>query len=98
MQSTEPESILKALQTIKHRLIGHSQNKELFVRLGIVEPLKKILEQPAGPDDAWSSARVEAGILVGSLAYGMLELGALRSSLLGGEVGREDRDCCEELC
>ncbi|KAI5787229.1 armadillo-type protein [Geopyxis carbonaria] len=70
-QSSEPEAKLSALRAIKHRLIGHDQNKELFVRLGIAVPLSATLGSHGERlDDAWSEARVEAGVAVGSLAYG----------------------------
>lgn len=61
-----------ALRTIKHRVIGHDQNKECFVRLGIVEPLVRILGSDEGINNIWAEARAEAGIVLGSLAYGMV--------------------------
>lgn len=72
-ESASPTSILTALRTIKHRLIGHDQNKELFVRLGIIDLLSNVLGHSgdSGQVEIWSEARVEAGIAVGSLAYGM---------------------------
>ncbi|KAF8245775.1 ARM repeat-containing protein [Wilcoxina mikolae CBS 423.85] len=70
LQSSEPAVVLNALQTIKHRLIGHDQTKELFVRLGIAESLTSILGTDGYLDKTWLDAKVEAGIVVGSLAYG----------------------------
>ncbi|KAI5841460.1 armadillo-type protein [Morchella snyderi] len=68
---SQPQSVVTALKRLKHELIGHDQKKELFVRLGIVPPLVKILEGGARTtDEAWGDARVEAGIAIGSLAYG----------------------------
>ncbi|KAG0641964.1 armadillo-type protein [Tuber brumale] len=67
---SQPQNTLSALKRLKHELIGHEQKKELFVRLGIVPPLVRILEGTGNADDVWSSARLEAGIAVGSLAYG----------------------------
>jgi hypothetical protein len=71
LQSSEPTAVLNALQTIKHRLIGHDQTKELFVRLGIAESLTFILGTDGYLDKTGLDAKVEAGIVVGSLAYGM---------------------------
>ncbi|KAH0612213.1 uncharacterized protein H6S33_010265 [Morchella sextelata] len=68
---SQPQSVVTALKRLKHELIGHDQKKELFVRLGIVPPLVKILEGGTRTtDEAWGDARVEAGIAIGSLAYG----------------------------
>jgi hypothetical protein len=67
---SQPLNTLAALKRLKHELIGHDQKKELFVRLGIVAPLVKILEASGNRDEIWSCARLEAGIAVGSLAYG----------------------------
>lgn len=69
---SQPQSTLIALRRLKHELIGHNQKKELFVRLGIVAPLVRILEGAGDADEIWESARLEAGIAVGSLAYGKL--------------------------
>lgn len=69
--SSDPGVILSVLRSMKHSMIGHDQNKQLFIRLGVSKPLTEILgyrEENAG--DLWSEARVEAGIVVGSLAYG----------------------------
>ncbi|PUU84005.1 armadillo-type protein [Tuber borchii] len=66
----QPQNTLSALKRLKHELIGHEQKKELFVRLGIVPPLVRILEGTGSADEVWSNARLEAGIAVGSLAYG----------------------------
>lgn len=68
--AADSTSVLVALTSIKHQLIGHDQNKELFVQLGIAEPLVRILGTDGELDDAWAQARVEAGIALGSLAYG----------------------------
>ncbi|KAF8540779.1 armadillo-type protein [Trichophaea hybrida] len=70
LQSSEPAAVLNALETIKHRLIGHDQTKELFVRLGIAKSLISILGTDGYLDKTWLDAKVEAGIVVGSLAYG----------------------------
>ncbi|RPB02628.1 ARM repeat-containing protein [Choiromyces venosus 120613-1] len=67
---SQPQNTLSALKRLKHELIGHEQKKELFVRLGIVPPLVRILEGTGNADEVWSNARLEAGIAVGSLAYG----------------------------
>lgn len=68
---SQPQSVVTALKRLKHELIGHDQKKDLFVRLGIVPPLVKILEGGTRTtDEAWGDARVEAGIAIGSLAYG----------------------------
>ena len=68
---SQPQNTLSALKRLKHELIGHEQKKELFVRLGIVPPLVRILEGSGNADEVWSNARLEAGIAVGSLAYGI---------------------------
>lgn len=67
---SQPQGVVASLKRLKHELIGHDQKKDLFVRLGIVPPLVKILEGGPRMDEAWNDARVEAGIAVGSLAYG----------------------------
>ncbi|CUS15388.1 unnamed protein product [Tuber aestivum] len=67
---SQPQNTLSALKRLKHELIGHEQKKELFVRLGLVPPLVRILEGAGSADEVWSNARLEAGIAVGSLAYG----------------------------
>lgn len=69
--ASDPGVILSVLRSMKHSMIGHDQNKQLFIRLGVSRTLTEILgyrEKNAG--DLWSDARVEAGIVVGSLAYG----------------------------
>jgi acyl CoA:acetate/3-ketoacid CoA transferase len=70
IQSPDPSIARSALQTIKHKLIGHDQTKEIFLGLGIAEALTAILSNPG--DGCWLEAKVEAGIVIGSLAYGML--------------------------
>lgn len=75
--SSDPGIILSVLRSMKHAMIGHDQNKQLFISLGISRPLTEILgyrEENAG--DLWSEARVEAGIVIGSLAYGMFGVSA----------------------
>ena len=67
LQSADPATVLGTLQKLKHRLIGHDQTKELFVRLGIADVLSAILSNDAYGEDA----KVEASIAIGSLAYGM---------------------------
>lgn len=67
---SQPQGVVASLKRLKHELIGHDQKKDLFVRLGIVPPLVKILEGGSRMDESWGDARVEAGIAVGSLAYG----------------------------
>lgn len=70
-ETRDPEVLLKTLRTIKHTMIGHDQNKQLYVKLRISEPLTAILgRHRADSGDLWNEARVEAGIVVGSLAYG----------------------------
>jgi hypothetical protein len=69
LQSPSCAEIHSALQTAKHRLIGHDQTKELYVRLGIAKELASILDSSARTED-WLRVKVEAGIVVGSLAYG----------------------------
>jgi hypothetical protein len=71
LRSPEPAEVLAALVSIKHRVIGHDQTKELFVRLGIVDSLVSILNSNAiAQDQVRQDVKVEAGIVVGSLAYG----------------------------
>ncbi|KAL7276039.1 hypothetical protein RUND412_000983 [Rhizina undulata] len=64
----DPPSVLVALKRVKHQLIGHDQMKDLFVRLGIVPLLVQILGDTESRE--WQDIRVEAGFVVGSLAYG----------------------------
>lgn len=78
---SQPQGVVASLRRLKHELIGHDQKKDLFVRLGIVPPLVKILEGGPRMDEAWSDARVEAGIAVGSLAYGRDSFQHLASQL-----------------
>jgi len=67
LQSRDPSVVLQCLHTVKHLLIGHDKTKELFVNHGLVNRLVTFLQQD-GED--WQGVRVEAGICVGSLAYG----------------------------
>jgi hypothetical protein len=72
LRSPEPAGVLAALVSIKHRVIGHDLTKELFVRLGIVDSLVSILNSDVtARNQVWLDVKVEAGIVVGSLAYGM---------------------------
>ncbi|KAA8894503.1 armadillo-type protein [Sphaerosporella brunnea] len=85
LQSPEPALVRAALVSIKHQVIGHDQTKEVFVRLGIVDALVSILNSELSTrDKVWQDVKVEAGIVVGSLAYGgeSLILHLLRSAAL----------------
>lgn len=87
---SSPASQVAALRALKNEIIGHEQKKEMWIGLGVVAPIARVLnthkgsgkrrhrEVPAGPrypdrragrtDE--EEARLQAIIIVGSLAYG----------------------------
>lgn len=87
---SSPASQVAALRALKNEIIGHEQKKEMWIGLGVVPPIARVLnthkgsgkrrhrEAPAGlryPDRRAGrtdeeEARLQAIIIVGSLAYG----------------------------
>ena len=90
--STSPASQVAALRALKNEIIGHDQKKEMWVSLGVLAPLARILNnfkgsgkrrqqsangttlsskgRVSGNED--EEARLQAIIIVGSLAHGKL--------------------------
>ncbi|KAL9125147.1 MAG: hypothetical protein Q9217_005604 [Psora testacea] len=88
--ASSPASQVKALRQLKNELIGHEQKKEMWVGLGILTPLVRILnsykgdgkrkprdtdgdrnqEEAARPRTREEEARLQAIIIIGSLAHG----------------------------
>jgi len=88
--ASTPASQVKALRELKNDVIGHDQKKEMWVGLGVLNPLVRILSSYKGsgkrrrrdtngnPGQARSKAsrndeeeaRLQAVIIVGSLAHG----------------------------
>lgn len=65
-----PEEALACLKQIKHLLIGHDQAKHLYVDNNIIQILVRILELEHAPKEL----KLEAGVCIGSLSYGMVTL------------------------
>ena len=88
--SSSPASQVAALRALKNEIIGHGQKKEMWIELGVLAPIKRILnghkgsgkrKHRDGNDDAKQikrkgsrtdeeEARLQAIIIVGSLAHG----------------------------
>ena len=88
--ASSPAGQVKALKDLKNELIGHEQKKEIWIGLGVLIPLARILNSHKsngkkkhrdinGFDGQWKAqsaqteeeeARLQAIIVVGSLAYG----------------------------
>lgn len=69
----QPATILAALTTLKHALIGHDETKESLMQQGISIALVNILsvnESGLCTDEQRQAIRLEASMVVGSLAYG----------------------------
>ena len=87
---TSPATQVAALRALKNEVIGHEQKKEMWIGLGVVAPISRILNTHKGggkkryrgvngdsENSAHSStrtddeeARLQAIIIVGSLAHG----------------------------
>lgn len=75
-----PDTRVAALRTLKNELIGHDENKELWVRSGVLKPLATVMTSHIPPDmrtnkraesrSEQEEARLQAIIVVGSLAQG----------------------------
>lgn len=65
-----PEEALRSLKRVKHSLIGHDESKQLYVDNNIIQLLVRILELEHVPKEL----KLEAGVCIGSLAYGMAHL------------------------
>ena len=88
--SSSPASQVAALRALKNEIIGHEQKKEMWISLGVLSPIKRILNSHKGAgkrkyrDGNGDSkqtkrrgsrtdeeeARLQAIIIVGSLAHG----------------------------
>lgn len=87
---SSPASQVAALRALKNEIIGHEQKKEMWIGLGVVPPIARVLNTHKGsgkkrhrevnggvrPPDRRAGrtdeeeARLQAIIIVGSLAYG----------------------------
>ena len=87
---SSPASQVAALRALKNEIIGHEQKKEMWIGLGVVTPISRILDTHRGSGKrkhndtnggldrtTWSrsrseeeEARLQAVIIVGSLAHG----------------------------
>ena len=77
---TAPDTCLAALRALKNELIGHEEKKELWVRSGVLRPLRDVLSIPKRPDGSThkrhqgrseqEEARLQAIVIVGSIAQG----------------------------
>ncbi len=88
--ASSPASQVAALRALKNEVIGHEQKKEMWVGLGVLAPIARILnthkgngkrrhrdvnnsannsKQKGGRSDE-EEARLQAIIIVGSLAHG----------------------------
>lgn len=80
-----PEEALRCLKRVKHSLIGHDESKQLYVDNNIIQLLVRIL----GLEPVPKELKLEAGVCIGSLAYGRSirkNLGCTRADkFLGGE-------------
>lgn len=88
--ASSPASQIHALQELKNELIGHEEKKEIWIGLGVVTPLVRILNSHKGNGKREhrdlngnanqirgktrrteeEEARLQAIIVVGSLAFG----------------------------
>ena len=88
---SSPASQVVALRALKNEIIGHEQKKEMWIGLGVVTPIARILNthrsggkrkhrDVTGSVDPFNrnasrtdeeEARLQAIIIVGSLAHGM---------------------------
>ncbi|KAI5796719.1 armadillo-type protein [Pyronema domesticum] len=69
----QPSTILTALSTLKHSLIGHDETKEFLVQQGISTALVHILSVNVSgscTNEQRQAIRLEASMVVGSLVYG----------------------------
>ncbi|TGZ78424.1 ARM repeat-containing protein [Ascodesmis nigricans] len=71
-EASEPAVARDVLKQIKNNMIGHDMAKELYIELRIFDSLSTILARRGekGVKNEWDEARVEAGVVVGSLAFG----------------------------
>ena len=103
---TSPASLIAALKSLKNEVVGHDQKKEMWIGLGVVGPLARILSTHRGSskrkhrdangtsgaavqsalDDA-EETRLQAVILVGSLAQGMESLRRVQWLKLTATIG-----------
>ena len=77
---TAPDNRLAALRALKNELIGHDEKKDLWVRSGVLGPLRDVLSIPKRPDSSTpkrhqgrseqEEARLQAIVIVGSIAQG----------------------------
>jgi len=88
--ASSPASQVAALRALKNEVIGHEQKKEMWIGLGVLAPITRILnthrgsgkkrhrdvngstnksKQRGGRSDE-EEARLQAVIIVGSLAHG----------------------------
>jgi hypothetical protein len=97
---TSPASQLAALRALKNEIIGHEQKKEMWVGLGVVAPISRILNTHKGvgkrryrePQDSVEGsrmsdeeeARLQAIIIIGSLATGQSNPVEITSHLSSG--------------
>lgn len=75
-----PDTRLAALRALKNELIGHEEKKDLWVRSGVLRPLRDVLnlrKRPGGSTpkrhqdrSEQEEARLQAIIIVGSIAQG----------------------------
>ena len=88
--SSSSASQVAALRALKNEIIGHEQKKEMWIGLGVLAPIKRILHchkgtgkrkhrdgncdpnqtRRRGSRTDGEEARLQAIIIVGSLAYG----------------------------
>ena len=77
---SSPATRIAALRTLKNEIIGHDEKKETWVRSGVLKPLTTVIasqklpgarvDGPIGPRSEQEEARLQAIIVVGSLAQG----------------------------
>ncbi|KAI5800363.1 armadillo-type protein [Peziza echinospora] len=93
LEASYPDSLddcLATLKTIKHSLIGHEQAKQLFIEKGVIPILVRFLQE----SNTHQGLKLEAGICIGSLAYGgeSFAIELLREGALGPLIAALDID------
>jgi len=87
---SSPDTRVAALRTLKNDLIGHDERKEAWIRSGVLKPLADVVTSQKEPDtpnkrtnEEREEARLQAIIVVGSLAQGQYERNLYYSFLHG---------------
>lgn len=72
-QLRDPSTSLQALKHIKHRIVGHEDQRAAYVQGGLVPELVRVLDNSSEPTER----QYEAAVIVGSLVYGTVSMDGL---------------------